>query len=217
MADTRDGWFARRNMRLTSLEKLLVNSRDRAERTERTVRGLLDGQALPPEPRCLEVGCGQGAVTRVLVQDFGARAMCTDYDPSELALAQTRLADLPADRVELRQADARQLPFDDGTFDIVTEFQVWHHITGGWRQATAEVSRVLRPGGLFLFVDEVCLSIVGRLTRLLLRLDVVSDDALRIELARNSLVLEHYERKFWGMFHCKGVAVRGETPGKTGE
>ena len=204
------GWFSRRNMRLTRIERRLVNSTNRAERTAQTVRTLLRGIALPAGLRCLEVGCGQGAVTRVLVQEFGARAVCTDHDPVELAIARERLADLPADRVEFRQVDARSLPFNDEEFDLVAEFQVWHHIIGGWRDATAEVSRVLRQGGVFLFVDELCLPVLGRLARTLLRLDAVADDTLRGELHRHDMRLQRYDLRFWGMLHCKGVATKSD-------
>ena len=171
---------------------------------------MLDGVQLPDEPRCLEVGCGQGAVTRVLVEEFSARVVASDYDPRQLAIARDGLADLPSDRVEFRQVDSRELPFEDSSFDLVAEFEVWHHIPGGWRDAAAEVSRVLRDGGVFVFTDEVLSPWAGRAAKRLLRLDALADDSLREELASNGFQMQSYESRLnpWGMKHCEGVAVK---------
>jgi 2-polyprenyl-6-hydroxyphenyl methylase/3-demethylubiquinone-9 3-methyltransferase len=45
---------------------------------------------------------------------------------------------------------ATQLPFDGGSFEVVSCCDVLEHIPE-WRQVIAEVGRVLKPGGLFLF------------------------------------------------------------------
>jgi ubiquinone/menaquinone biosynthesis C-methylase UbiE len=60
-----------------------------------------------------------------------------------------------ADRVELRTADMRDLPFADGTFDVVLSSLAIHNIpTGGGRlKAIDEAVRVLRPGGVLCIVD----------------------------------------------------------------
>jgi SAM-dependent methyltransferase len=50
----------------------------------------------------------------------------------------------------LARADARQLPFPDATFDLVTANMVVEHLDDPVAQF-AEISRVLRPGGRFLF------------------------------------------------------------------
>lgn len=48
----------------------------------------------------------------------------------------------------------RRLPFADGAFDGVFAFYVLHHV-GEYGPALQEVARVLRPGGVFLFVDLI--------------------------------------------------------------
>ena len=131
-----DGWFVRRMMRMTWLEKRLVNSPGNGERVASIVASLLERVALPPEPRCLEIGCGQAAASRVLVERYGARVVATDYDPAQVALARQRLGALDG-RIEYRVVDARAMPFDDAQFDGVFSFDVLHHIPGGWRQAVA--------------------------------------------------------------------------------
>jgi ubiquinone/menaquinone biosynthesis C-methylase UbiE len=205
-----DGWFKRRMMRLTRGEKRFVNTPANAERIAHVAASLLERVTLPPEPRCLEIGCGQGAVTRLLVEQYGARVVASDYDPAQVALAQERLADL-GEQVEFRVVDARAMPFDDAQFDGVFSFQVMHHIPGGWRQVVAETARVLKPGGWFVLTDLIVSPRAGRLVRRLLpRLDQLEETALHACLAEHGLRLAHYERGrgilAWLMGDCAAVA-----------
>jgi ubiquinone/menaquinone biosynthesis C-methylase UbiE len=189
-----DNWFGKRIMKLTRFEKWFMNSARHARHTEQTVLALLDHVSLPPQPRCLEIGCGQGVVTRVLVERCSAQVVASDYDPAQVAVAQERLAGLGGP-VEFRVVDARAMPFDDAAFDAVFSFGVLHHIPGGWREAVAETARVLKPGGWFAFTDLVVSARAGRLVRRLLpRLDQLDETALHGCLAQNGLGLEHYAR-----------------------
>ena len=214
-----DGWLRRRLMRLTPFEKWSVNSPCHAQHTVQTALTLLEYVDLPPQPRCLEIGCGQGALTRLLVERCGARMTASDYDPDQVAVAQERLADLEG-RVEFRVVDGRAMPFEDAHLDAVFSFGVLHHIPGGWRQVIAEAARVLKPNGWFVFTDFVLLPRAGRwFRRLLPRLDQLEEAALRGSLAENSLHLGHYERGLailvGLMRYCTGVAqltFAGPTP-----
>jgi ubiquinone/menaquinone biosynthesis C-methylase UbiE len=181
-------------MKLTRFERQFVNSTTNAERVARVAIPLLEQVALPPKPRCLELGCGQGVVTRLLVERHSAQVTASDYDPEQVALAQGRLADLDG-QVEFRIVDARAMPFDDAQFDAIAAFQVMHHIPGGWREMVAEAARVLKPGGCFIFTDMVLTSRLGWLVRCLPSwLDQLEESALHACLAENGLRLEHYAR-----------------------
>ena len=187
-----DNWFTKRVMKLTCFEKRLINSPRHARHTEQTALALLEHVSLPPQPRCLEIGCGQGVVTRLLVERCDAQVVASDYDPAQVALAQERLAGLGGP-VEFRVVDARAMPFDDAQFDAVFSFGVLHHIPGGWREAVVETARVLKPGGWFVFTDLVVSPRAGRLMRRLLpRLDPLDETALHACLAHNGLGLNHY-------------------------
>jgi len=50
----------------------------------------------------------------------------TDIDPKMVAATVTRLGDRPG--VTTQQADATQLPFDDGSFDYVVRYLMLHHV-----------------------------------------------------------------------------------------
>ena len=97
----------------------------------------------------LEIGVGAGT-------DFSrwvaCEAIATGVDLTEAAIGLTRehleALDLDATAADLRVADAEQLPFDDGQFDIVYSWGVLHH-SPDTEAAFREVQRVLRPGGVF--------------------------------------------------------------------
>lgn len=93
--------------------------------------------------RVLDVGCGPGALTVELVDRLGPSAV-VGVDPSEPFLAAVR-ARLPD--VEIREAPAEMLPFDDDGFDAALTQLVVHFMSDpvvGLR----EMARVCRPGGV---------------------------------------------------------------------
>jgi ubiquinone/menaquinone biosynthesis C-methylase UbiE len=83
----------------------------------------------------------------------GARLSGVDLSPAMLAAASRRAAELGL-TVDLREAVAEQLPFDDGSFDTVVCTLSLCSVADD-AAAIAEMSRVLRPGGLLLLLDHV--------------------------------------------------------------
>lgn len=56
---------------------------------------------------------------------------------------------------EVRDGDARELPFEDGVFDVILSNLVLHNIPNatGRESAVREIARVLKPGGHLMLVD----------------------------------------------------------------
>ncbi len=210
----RDGWLIRRVMRLTPLEKRAVNSPSHAQRTAAVAKDLLEHVTLPPQPRCLEIGCGQGALARLLVEHLDAQAIATDFDSDQVALARERLTDL-GDRVTFQVVDARTLPFEDGQFDAAFSFGVMHHIHRGWRDVAAEVGRVLKRTGVFVFTDFYLPSWSNWLMRTLFpRFDQLEYGPLWRCLNEHGLTVTYqaWERHALGFLrYGKSVAQRRET------
>jgi ubiquinone/menaquinone biosynthesis C-methylase UbiE len=100
----------------------------------------------------LEIGSGSGAMADELLRRFPeVRLTATDYDDAMVDVARDRLHTF-GDRVDVRQADSRQLPFPDESFDVVVSFIMLHHVID-WEKALAEAVRVLRPGGRLVGFD----------------------------------------------------------------
>ncbi|MFP5316746.1 MAG: class I SAM-dependent methyltransferase [Acidimicrobiia bacterium] len=95
----------------------------------------------------LDVGAGEGQVARLAAGGAVAAARVVGVDPSwaQLAVARDR-----AGGPSYARADAGRLPFRTGAFDAVVACLVFEHIDDA-DAALAEVGRVLRPGGRFLF------------------------------------------------------------------
>lgn len=93
--------------------------------------------------RVLEIGCGTGCDLLQFAL-HGAHAIGVDITPRHLELAQRRVRSLAT----VLQADGRNLPFPDGSFDYIYSHGVLHH-TDEPRRVIQEIFRVLRPGGRF--------------------------------------------------------------------
>jgi SAM-dependent methyltransferase len=100
----------------------------------------------------LDVGCGEGRIGRLL-QPAGHRLVGLDSSPALAALAREGGS---YDRV--LDADAAEIPLDDGAVDLVVAFMSLHDMDDPAR-AIAESGRVLEPGG------RLCAAIVHPLNR----------------------------------------------------
>lgn len=95
-------------------------------------------------PRILDVGCGTGA-NLLMLSKYGE---AEGVDVSEDALAFCRERGLD----QVRLGAGEELPYEDGTFDLVTAFDVVEHMDDDLA-GLSEMQRVLRPGGhVLLFV-----------------------------------------------------------------
>ncbi len=124
---------------------------------------LLDRLELKGDERLLDIGCGRGAVLLMAAQLLPrGRAVGIDLwstkDQSGNAEQVTRrnaALEGVAERVELHTADMRQLPFDDGSFDVVVSSLAIHNVPGAGERARAlrDAARVLKKGGKLVIVD----------------------------------------------------------------
>ena len=92
--------------------------------------------------RALDVGCGPGALTTVLVERLGAKAVAA-VDPSHSFVEAARARN-PG--VDVRLASAERLPFDSRTFDA-TLAQLVVHFMSDPVAGLVELARVTRAGG----------------------------------------------------------------------
>lgn len=108
---------------------------------------------LKPGTRVLDVGSGLGGPARFLATTYSCDVTGIDLMP-EFCTVATELSRLTrlTERTRFRQGNALALPFDEGTFDCVWTIQTQMNIAEK-RQFYGEITRVLRPGGQFIFQD----------------------------------------------------------------
>lgn len=97
--------------------------------------------------RILDVGCGEGQVSRLAVGLPGAE-LVVGVDPTAAQVVEARAR---GGGVQVGRSDAAALPFSSESFDAVVACLVFEHIEAV-DEAISEVGRVLRPGGRFLFL-----------------------------------------------------------------
>lgn len=96
--------------------------------------------------RCLDLACGTGINLRRLA-DAGWAVVGVDLSADQLRLARQRAPE----GVELIQADATYLPFEDASFDAVA-CSLLHTDVEDFALVCREAARVLKPGGRLVYV-----------------------------------------------------------------
>jgi SAM-dependent methyltransferase len=97
--------------------------------------------------RCLEIGCGGGALLERLLAQGPVRAAALDHSPDMLALAAARNhRAVTEDVLELELGDAATIPWPDGAFDAAVAVNMFFFVDRP-QQMLNELARVLRPGG----------------------------------------------------------------------
>lgn len=125
-------------------------------------RDLLDAIPWRGDERVLDVGCGRGLLLVGAARRLtsGAAVGIDIWDHTLLAgnrpaaTLANAAAEGVAERVSLREGDARHLPFADASFDVALSSLMLHHMTpSGRAEALREMVRVLRPGGRIAILD----------------------------------------------------------------
>ncbi|MDW3223967.1 MAG: bifunctional 2-polyprenyl-6-hydroxyphenol methylase/3-demethylubiquinol 3-O-methyltransferase UbiG [Paracoccaceae bacterium] len=119
----------------------------------------------------LDLGCAGGFMAEAL-SDRGARV--TGIDPAAQAIKAARgHAQMSGRSIEYDVGVGEDLPYDDARFDAVVCVDVLEHVTD-LTKVLAEVERVLKPGGLFLF-DTINRNPISRLGAV-----IVAENILRL-------------------------------------
>lgn len=105
-----------------------------------------------PDTRMLDIATGGGHVARAFASHVGS-VLATDLTPEMIAHAGQAFRQWGLANVATGIADAEDLPYDDGAFDLITCRIAPHHFPNVDR-FVGEVYRVLASGGTFILVDS---------------------------------------------------------------
>ena len=110
-------------------------------------------EPLEPDMIALDVACGAGHAAEVAAP-YVRQVVGVDLTPALLDVAAERLRNAGIANVLLQSGNAAELPFLDGSFDLVFCRSALHHFASP-RPAVAEMARVCRPGGRVVVADMV--------------------------------------------------------------
>ncbi|WP_116246647.1 cyclopropane-fatty-acyl-phospholipid synthase family protein [Nocardiopsis sp. FIRDI 009] len=121
--------------------------------SDATTRRMLDlAGPLPERPRVLDVGCGPGRSALLLAAEAGARVTAIDvHQPFLDALTAAAAERGLADRVTAENRSMDDLPWPDGTFDVV--WAEGSAFVMGFERALRSWRRLLAPGGVLVVTD----------------------------------------------------------------
>jgi ubiquinone/menaquinone biosynthesis C-methylase UbiE len=124
---------------------------------------VLDAIPWRGDEQVLDVGCGHGLMLIGAARRLkSGKAVGIDLWQQEDQAGNSRdatwqnvLAENAGDRVEVKDGDARKLPFTDNSFDVVLSSWALHNIydAAGRETALREIVRVMRPGGWLVIID----------------------------------------------------------------
>jgi len=112
--------------------------------------------SIKPNDKILDVGCGGGrTIAKLAAIASTGKVYGVDYSEDSVSAARRANARwIDIGRVEIKQGSVSQLPFANGTFDLVTAIEThlfWPNLPNDFR----EIFRVLKPGGALLIVAEI--------------------------------------------------------------
>ena len=118
-------------------------------------RELATACRLGPGKYVLDVGCGVGRTPVIYARQYGCRVSAIDLSPRMVEWSRQRIrSEGVAEAVDVRQADAQDLPFEDARFDAVITESVMVFVPDR-HKAMEEFMRVTRPGGT-IGLNESC-------------------------------------------------------------
>ncbi|TQE98922.1 MAG: methyltransferase domain-containing protein [Spiribacter salinus] len=128
---------------------------DIAVASARTVHHMASKLDLKPGARVIDIGAGYGGAARYLAREIGAHVTCLNLSEKENARNRRLTAEQGLEeKIEVVHGLFEDIPFPDNSFDVVWSQEAILH-SGDRTRVLKEVSRVLKPGGDFIFTDPM--------------------------------------------------------------
>ncbi len=172
-------------------------------------RQIIDGTAacvnLPAGGKCLDVGCGSGALTiAVAKRNPRAEVIGVDRWGKEYASFSKKLCEDNAKaegvpHVYFFQGDATKLKFHDETFDAVCSNYVYHNIPGDKQAYLLETLRTLKKGGTFVIHDIMSKTKYGDIQAFVKKLRDMGYEKVELIDTTNGMFMKKTEALWMGL------------------
>ena len=162
---------------------------------------------LPDGGRCLDVGCGSGALTIAAAKRNPKAAVvgCDIWSGAYKAVFTKNRCEQNAraegvSNVRFEEGNAVSLPFADETFDAVMSNYVYHNVSGHDKQVLLlETLRVLKKGGTFAIHDLMSASRYGDMDRFVKKLKDEGYEDVRLIDTTDGTFMGKNEAKWLGL------------------
>ena len=170
------------------------------------INGTAEYVKLPAGGKCLDVGCGSGALS-IAVAKRNPHAMVTgvdrwgkEYASFSKTLCENNARAEQVKNVSFRQGDATRLDFPDETFDAVTSNYVYHNIPSADRQEILlETLRTLKKGGTFAIHDIFSRSKYGDMNAFVRKLKDMGYEKVQMIGTTNGKFMKKSEAGWMGL------------------
>ncbi|MBA8824394.1 sarcosine/dimethylglycine N-methyltransferase [Saccharopolyspora lacisalsi] len=123
--------------------------------SRRTVERMASKVEITPETRILDIGAGYGGAARYLARTYGCKVACLNLSEVENQrnIEFNRAEGLDG-LIEVKDGSFEDIPYQDNAFDLVWSQDAMLH-SGDRGRVLEETTRVLKPGGDFVFTDPM--------------------------------------------------------------
>jgi len=180
--------------------------------SRRIIEGVAEYILLPKGGKCLDVGCGSGALAIAVAKRnphgsvTGIDRWGVDYASfSQKLCMENAKAEGVAQRTDFAPGNALKLDFPDGCFDAVTSNYVYHNIPSRNRQAILlETLRVLKDGGIFAIHDIFSRQKYGNMQSFVTKLKDMGYEHVVLIPTDNGHFMSKWQARWMGL---KGSAI----------
>ena len=173
-------------------------------------RQIIEGTAscvnLPEGGKCLDVGCGSGALGIAVgkrnpkAEIVGIDRWGKEYASFSKNLCESNAKAEGVSNTVFMQGDAVKLPFEDETFDAVTSNYVYHNIPSKDRQAILlETLRTLKKGGTFAIHDIMSKAKYGDMQAFVKKLKDMGYSEVKLIDTTNGMFMSKWESTWMGL------------------
>ena len=172
-------------------------------------RQIIDGTAayvqLPHGGKCLDVGCGSGALSIAVAKNnpkasvIGVDRWGKEYASFSKGLCERNARAEGVTNAIFQQGDATHLDFPDEYFDAVTSNYVYHNIPGDRQAFLMETLRTLKKGGCFAIHDIMSVSKYGDMQAFVKKLKDAGYEEVKLIGTANGMFMKKSEACWMGL------------------